>query len=388
MTVVHGPVAGLARLVGLAVAMVMSLAGATRTPTQTPTPPASTVSIRPPAIVASLSPRQLAGERVIYSYSGLNPPGSLLARIRSGEAAGVIFFSDNISSRSQIQNVTKELQRAAMQSPVKEPLLLMTDQEGGQVRRLPGAPDASEKEVGSSADPVVAARQAGRGAGQNLAGAGMDVNLAPVLDVFRTPGNFIDQFGRSYSSDPDKVAQLGGAFITAQQRTGVAATAKHFPGLGAASTNQDTDTGPVTLNVSLHSLRAVDELPYRSAISAGVQLVMVSWATYPALDRDRPAGLSQTVVQGELRRRLKFGGVTITDALEAGALRAYGATSNRAVLAAHAGMDLLLCAAERPSEGGEAVDALASALQTGRLSRSAFEASVSRVVSLRSSTRG
>src|SRR5947208_2918205 len=84
-----------------------------------------------------------------------------------------------------------------------------------------------------------------------------------------------------------------------KQRPGVAATAKHFPGLGAAATNQDTDSRPVTLNVPRHQLRTVDERPYRSAIPAGVKLVMVSWARYPALDKRRPAGLSRTVVQGE-----------------------------------------------------------------------------------------
>ena len=95
----------------------------------------------------------------------------------------------------------------------------------------------------------------------------------------------------------------------------VAATAKHFPGLGAATASQDTDTGRVTLNVSLSDLRGIDEAPYTSAMSAGVKLVMCSWAVYPALDASLPAGLSPTIVGGELRSRLGAGGVTITDAL-------------------------------------------------------------------------
>jgi len=330
-----------------------------------------------------LSPQQLAGQRVIWSYRGLTPPASLLRRIRAGEAAGVIFFGENISSRSQIRGVADQLQRAAAQSPVKAPLLLMTDQEGGRVRRLPGAPTLSEKQIGASADPAAAARQAGRGAGRNLRGVGMNVNLAPVLDVYRAPGDFIDQFGRSYSTDAHTVARLGGAFIRNQQRTGVAATAKHFPGLGAATRTQNTDEGPVTLRLSRSRLRAVDERPYTSAIAGGVDLVMVSWARYPALDKHRPAGLSAAVVQGELRNRLNFSGVTITDALEAGALRAYGPVSNRAVLAARAGMDLILCSARSVSQGKSAVAALAQALEQGRLDRAAFMASVKRVDALR-----
>jgi beta-N-acetylhexosaminidase len=260
---------------------------------------------------------------------------------------------------------------------------MMTDQEGGEVRRLPGAPGRSEKQIGESSHPPAAARRAGRAAGRNLGSVEMNVNLAPVLDVYRHAGNFIDQYGRSYSNNPQTVARLGTDFIKAQQRTGVAATAKHFPGLGAAARNKDTDTGPVTLNVPKRKLRRIDEFPYRSAVP-GVKLVMVSWAIYPALDPKRPAGLSPAVVQGELRSRVKFKGVTITDALNAGALRKYGSTANRAVLAARGGMDLLLCASRSVSEGTAAVTALAGALKSGRLDRSAFMDSVKRVTALRS----
>jgi beta-N-acetylhexosaminidase len=331
------------------------------------------------AIARRLSPTQLAGQRVIYSYRGRVPPASLIAAIRAGDAAGVIFFADNIASPTQIREVIAELERAAAQSPVKLPLLLMTDQEGGLVRRLPGAPALSEKEIGSAS----AAQQAGRGAGLNLKSVGMNVNLAPVLDIYRTPGNFIDEYGRSYGSDPRTVARLGAAFIGAAQAVGVAATAKHFPGLGAAAVSQNTDLRPVTLSVPRASLRAVDEVPYASAIAAGARLVMLSWATYPALDPRRPAGLSGAVVQGELRGRLHFTGVTITDALEAGALRAFGGTSSRAVLAAGAGMDLMLCAARTVGQGTSADNALAAALRSGRLGRAAFTASAERVLALR-----
>jgi beta-N-acetylhexosaminidase len=346
--------------------------------------PGSAVTAPSAAMQLGLSPRQLAGQRVIYSYRRLTPPATLLRKVRAGEAAGVIFFGENISSRAQIRTVIGELQQAAAQGPVKAPLLMMTDQEGGHVRRLPGAPVLSEKQIGASADPASAAQQAGRGAGLNLKDVGMNVNLAPVLDVYRNPGNFIDQFGRSYSMSPRKVARLGGDFIRAQQRIGVAATAKHFPGLGAAARMKDTDRRTVTLRLSLRVLRAVDELPYPSAISSGVRVVMVSWATYPALDSRRPAGLSTAVVRGELRRRLKFAGVTITDALDAGALRAFGPVSNRAVLAARAGMDLLLCSARSVREGTSAVTALAAALQRDQVNRPAFVASVERVIALRS----
>jgi len=341
-----------------------------------------------PGALPALTPAQQAGQRVIYSYTGLEPPAALLNWIRHGQVGGVIFFGGNISSRAQIASVIAGLDKANASplNPMRAvPLLLMTDQEGGLVRRLPGQPTLSEKQIGESADPAAAATAAGTGAGKNLAGVGMNVNLAPVIDIYRTAGDFDDQFGRSYSTKPHVVSSLGADFITAQQEAGVAATAKHFPGLGAATKSQNTDEAPVTLHVTLHALRTVDELPYQAAIAAGVKLVMVSWARYTALAPKTPAGLSSAIVNGELRQRLGFKGVTITDALEAGALRSFGTTRSRATLAAKAGMDLILCSAQRPSQGQQARIALANGLTAGTLSPSVFNAALNRVVALRSS---
>jgi beta-N-acetylhexosaminidase len=332
-----------------------------------------------------LSLAQMAGQRVIYSYSGLTPPPALLRLISHGEAAGVIFFGHNISSQAQIAKVIMELEAANTSplNPVRAPLLLMTDQEGGIVRRMPGAPLLSERQIGEASDPAAQATAAGTGAALNLRGVGMNVNLAPVLDVYRQPGDFDDQFGRSYSTNPDVVSVLGAHFITAQQRAGVAATAKHFPGLGAATRPQDTDKVPVTLNQPVSVIRNTDELPYPAAIAAGVRLVMLSWAVYPALAPGRPAGLSAAIVGSELRQRLRFRGVTITDALEAGALRAFGPIQNRSLLAAQAGMDLLLCSEENYTEGQQATIALENGYRDGRLGTSAFTVAVQRVIALR-----
>jgi beta-N-acetylhexosaminidase len=339
------------------------------------------------SVIQRLSNTQLAGQRVIYSYSGLVPPSALLRAIRRGQAAGVIFFAGNISSPAQLAAVSRQFQRAdaSRRNPLRAPLLLMTDQEGGVVRRLPGPPYLSEQQIGQAAHPAAQARLAGAGAAANLRGTGLNVNLAPVLDVYRTAGNFIDQYGRSYSRHPGRVATLGADFIRAQQGGGVAAAAKHFPGLGAAARSQDTDLRPVTLPVPVAALRREDERPYRAAIAARVKLVMVSWAVYPALDPGRPAGLSPLVVQGELRQRLGFRGVTITDGLEAGALRRYGTIARRGQQAALAGMDLLLCSGHSVGEGQRAVAGLASAYRDGLVSRASGVAAVARIASLRRS---
>ena len=339
-------------------------------------------------IVTRLSAQQLAGQRIIYAYAGLKPPASLLSAIRAGEAGGVIFFAPNVSSVSQLRGVIAQLQRASLASPLHTRLLMLTDQEGGEVRRLPGPPALSEKQIGHSANGASLAAAAGAGAGVNLRGAGVNVNLAPVLDVYRQAGNFIDEFQRSYSSNPATVARLGEAFISAQQGKGVAATAKHFPGLGTAGRSQNTDLRPVKLNASLATLRAVDEAPFKSAIASGVKLVMTSWATYPALDASRPAGLSSKVIGGELRGRLGFKGVTITDGIDAGSLASFGSLSRRAVLAAAAGADLILCAATNPTDNTPAIgitarNAIASAMGAHQLSVSAARQAAARILALR-----
>lgn len=332
-----------------------------------------------------LTPQQRAGQRVVYSYPGASVPQTLLDLIAGGLVGGVILFGENVTSLEQITAAVAQMHEANRSSPVNAPLLVMTDQEGGKVRRLPGGPVLSAKQIGESADPAAAAADAGTVAGELLRGAGLNVNLAPVLDVFRTPGDFEDQFQRSFSMDPEVVSACGRSFITAQQAAGVAATAKHFPGLGPATAQQNTDLGPVTLTTSLADLRRIDELPYDAAIDAGVRLVMVSWAVYTALDPDLPAALSPRVIQRELRHRHGFHGVTITDAINAGALNAFGTPPENAVTAAAAGMDVILEATRDVANGQAIAESLAAALADGTLDPREFDRSLHRVVALRDS---
>lgn len=358
-----------------------------------PGPPAATTLNAPTATKRNLGPSEspdlnrLAGQRVIYSYSGLQPPPLLLHLIHSGEAGGVILFATNIGSPEQIRAVIERLQNLSLTSPLRRRLLILTDQEGGEVRRLPGEPLLSEKQIGSSPDPTQSAAEMGHAAAENLASVGINVNLAPVLDIYRQSGDFIDQYQRSYSRDPAEVANAGAAFIAAQQSASVAATAKHFPGLGSASQSQNTDLGPVEINTPLAELRSIDELPYASAIAAGVKLVMLSWATYPALDPSSPAGLSPVVVH-ELRNRLGFRGVTITDDIDAGAVTRFGSLGYRSVQAIRAGADLILGAAadparDGPNQGLEVMHAIASALAHHQLNEVEAQQAVARIASLR-----
>jgi beta-N-acetylhexosaminidase len=173
-----------------------------------------------------------------------------------------------------------------------------------------------------------------------LSRTGVNVDLAPVLDVAR-PGSVMDDENRSFGSDPDVVAACGGAFASALQRKGVSPTAKHFPGLGAAKLN--TDAAVQRVDLSKSRLRRVDEAPYREFAGNRARLVMISSAIYTAFS-DRPAVFDASIVRGELRRRLGFDGVTITDALETASTEAFGGPTRAAKRAARAGADLLLFA--------------------------------------------
>lgn len=373
---------------GLAVAGAALLAVCACASSASPAGTAAATSKPATSAALTLNDWALAGQHVIYSYSGLTAPSDLLKRIRLGQVAGVIFFGSNISSKTQIASVIKQFEQAASSSPVKAPLLLEVDQEGGLVRRLPGAPLLSEKQIGQSSDPAGQAASAGTGAGNNLLSVGMNVNLAPVVDFYRQAGDFYDQYQRSYSMSASTAGALSADFVHAQQATGVAATAKHFPGLASASSTQNTDLRPVTLNDSYTRITSLDELPYKSAIAAGVKIVMPSWASYPNIGSKRPAGLSSKVVQGQLRRSLGFTGVIETDAIGAGGLSLYGGHGNRSILATIAGDDLVLSAGQSVNDGVYITSKLVEAYRDATVDRAAFQASAQRVVNLRSSLPG
>jgi len=170
-------------------------------------------STRRAARKRALTLAQLAGERIIYAYAGLQPPDSLLSLIHAGEAAGVILFSNNIASAPQISAVIHELQAASAQSPLHAPLLILTDQEGGEVRRLPGAPVLSERQIGMSRNRLSLARSAGVGAAVNLSVAGINVSLAPVPTCSASPATSATSSSAPTAAIPKRSPNSAGRYI-------------------------------------------------------------------------------------------------------------------------------------------------------------------------------
>lgn len=330
----------------------------------------------PQASVASTLPaRQLAGERIVAGLSGTDVSPRLRAAIHDGSLAGVVLFSANFPSRAAGRRLIARLQAIRRPRPLRDPLLIMVDQEGGQVKRVGGAPNASAREMGARG--AAYSREQGRLTAGNLRDLGVNVDLAPVLDVAR-PGGVIAETERGFGATAPRVTATAIPFAQALQRGGVAATAKHFPGLGAAPEN--TDFAVQRIGLSKARLRAVDEAPYEAFIAGGGDMVMLSTAIYPALSPD-PAAFSRTIATGELRNRLGFEGVSITDALETVAVRAYGSPARAGVAAVRAGADLLLFADLAAAEA--AAKALVAKLRAGALRRGEFEASAQRVLDLR-----
>jgi beta-N-acetylhexosaminidase len=327
-------VALLALVVGVVIGGSAGDEGA-RTPAEDPAGKADAPAAAKPRAAAvgaaeKLSLRRQAGQLVVMRFNGPGPPAYVPRALKAGRAAGVILFKDNIASRSDLKRLVRTLQRAAGGSA-----LVSTDQEGGEIRNLPWARPAAGQ--AAAATPERATAEA-RGAGRDLRAAGINVNLAPVGDVGTSAGSVMR--GRAFPGDAEQVAALTAAAVRGYRGTGVAATVKHFPGLGAATEN--TDDAPVSLTRTPEQLLGEDLPPFRAAIKARVPLVMASHALYPSLDANAIASQSRYVLHRLLRERLGFGGVVVTDSLEARAVTERTGPAEAGVRSVRAGADLIL----------------------------------------------
>jgi beta-N-acetylhexosaminidase len=329
-----------------------------------------------PSLASTLPPKLLAGQRIVVGVDGTSVGAALRAAVREGRVAGVVLFAANFPTRTAGARLIAQLQAIPRPPKLRDPLLIMVDQEGGQVKRLSGAPTASAATMGARG--AAFSREQGRRTAANLRDVGVNVDLAPVLDVAR-PGGVIAETERAFGTNPVRVANTAVAFGGALQYGGIAATGKHFPGFGAAREN--TDFSVERIDLSKEELRRIDEAPYDRFIRMGGKLVMLSTAVYPAFS-DAPAAFTRSIVTGELRNRLGFEGVTITDALETPAVEHFGDTAKAAVAGARAGADLLLYAQPGPAQ--VAWKALVKKLRSGSLNRPEFEQAVERVLDLRS----
>jgi len=363
-------VAGLAAIVGAA-------AGAGGGDSDEAQPAASAV---PPQCAGSGADaaRSMAGQRLVVRTDAA-PDRKLLARAGAGQIAGVIVFPGTDQGEPAVRQGVERLQEAAAQGG-EPPLIVATDQEGGGVKRfLEAPPQRAPAQLAEFGDPGDS-RLEGKATANFLTRIGINVDLAPVLDVPSTPDSVIAL--RAFGDDPAQVSELGLAFADGLANGGALATAKHFPGIGRSTLN--TDFSPSAIDASRREL-AGDLKPFEEAIAQDVPLIMVGLAAYPGLGSKEPAALSPEIAQGLLRDRLGFEGVSITDDLQAGAVASTLSSPRAAVAAAAAGDDLLLFAQD--SALG-VLDPLAHAISTGRVDVEAARAACTRVVGMRESLPG
>jgi beta-N-acetylhexosaminidase len=323
----------------------------------------------------NLSIAELAGQRIVAGFSGSSPSVKLKDMVAKGEVAGVILFDENLGTRRHARRLIRRLQAIKRPKGLRSPLMIMIDQEGGLVKRLSGPPNASAQEMGRRGKRY-SSRQGAKTA-KNLKDVGVNVNLAPVLDVGRR-GSAIRSEHRSFGSKPGRVIRTGVSFGAAMQRHGVAATGKHFPGLGAAK--QNTDVAVQKIRLSKSKLRRIDEKPYGPFAEKHGKLVMLTTAIYTAFSH-RPGAFTKSIATRELRHQVGFKGVSITDALETTSAADFGGPAKVGIAAAKAGADLLLYTDD--DAGAKAGHALREKLRKGDLKRAPFERSVNRVLRLR-----
>lgn len=328
--------------------------------------------------------------RVMLAFEGERLPRWVARRLRDAPAAGMtIFRYHNVRSVGQVRELTEALQRAhaaneggAAGGAGSAPLLVAADQEGGQLQALGEDPTAfaGNMALGAVGDEGLAER-VGRAIGLESRAMGVNVIYAPVLDLASEPAS--TALGvRSFGDDPVAVARLGAAFVRGVQGAGAAATVKHFPGLGEV--RQDTHHGLGVVAAGRAELDEMALVPFRAAVDAGVRLVMSAHVAVPLLTGDRtlPATLSRQAMGGLLRDELGFGGVTISDALDMRALAQGTAQAVEIIALVRAGVDLLLCSADRRAQ--RRIEQTIVAAASRRLFDEAELAiSVARVASLR-----
>lgn len=316
------------------------------------------------------------GQCLMVGFPGPEPPEDLLGWTSAGLVGGVILFKQNLLEPAQVRSLCRQLQEAAAQGPGGVPLWLSVDQEGGWVVRLEAPftvpPPAGELAQGGEGAVSALARQVAR----ELRCVGINMNLAPVLDVNTNPANPIIA-ERSFSSDPDLCARLGAAYVEALQAEGTAACGKHFPGHGDTST--DSHQVLPVLTHDRERLEAVELVPFRAAVRAGVAALMTAHVLFPLLDPEEVATFSRPIIEGLLRGELGYEGCLITDDLDMRAVADEQSCEEAALKALRAGCDVaLVCGTEDAAPRMH--DALMEAVKDGSLSEERVREACQRVL--------
>ncbi len=326
--------------------------------------------------MSTLSIEEKVGQMLGVGFQGLAAPDYLLDWLAAGRVGVIILFARNVESPEQLARLTQSIHQTA-----KYPVLIGIDQEGGMVARLregftesPGA-----MALASARDGELLTEKVAHMLAVEMQAMGINWNFAPAVDITYNAANPTVST-RSFGSDAEHVGQMAASAVKGFQRGGVAACAKHFPGLG--DTSVDTHLALARLNVSVEHLLHFDLIPFRAAMDAGLASVMTTHTIFSALDTQHPATLSPVIVKRLLREELGFRGVVASDCMEMKAISDNYGSGESAVLAALAGIDLILFSHTR-SRQEAAYEALLNAVQTGRVPMEVIDAANERIADLK-----
>lgn len=323
------------------------------------------------------------GQLFMVGFGGTTPSPEILDMISRYYVGGVILFARNVRDTQQVLELTGSLQQAARAAGHRYPLLIAIDQENGAVQRLGRS---ATQFPGNMALGAIGSEQIAHdiafATGRELRALGLNMNLAPVVDVNNNPANPVIGV-RSFGEDPRQVARLATAAVRGYQEAGVIATLKHFPGHGDTST--DSHLSLPTLPFTLERLEQVELLPFRGGIEAGADSIMSAHIAFPAITGSTAiaATLSSAIIQGLLREQLGFGGVVISDCLEMQAVADTAGIAQGSVLALLAGIDLVLISHLYLRQQSGLETAL-RAVQSGELPYAIVRQAVERVLRLKS----
>jgi beta-N-acetylhexosaminidase len=312
----------------------------------------------------------------MVGFDGTDFDADLAFLIEKIGVGGIILFSRNVESPEQIRALTEACQAHA-RACGRPPLIVAVDQEGGPVARLraPFTEFSGNAKMTGEADAVAFAETTAK----ELRSVGINMNFAPVLDLAPAEIDSI-MADRSFGADPKRVARMGAAVIRHLQGAGVMAVAKHFPGIGR--TTLDSHLDMPTLDVPTALLEETDLVPFKAAFECGVAGVMFSHILYPSLDPAWPASLSPAIADRLLRGRFGYGGVTMTDDLDMGAIGRNVDLSSAVSQILAAGIDLALICHRGPNIEAAYEQILAAITGDDEIRRTA-EQSVGRVLDLK-----
>lgn len=315
------------------------------------------------AQLEKLSVEQKIGQLVIVGMEGTTVDDMSIRMLEKYHVGGFIFFRDNIQSTAQAVKLFNDLKKANESNPL--PLWLSLDEEGGRVTRLPDelVKIPASGVIGKSKNPKLA-EEVGRQIGRRLSGYGLNMDFAPVLDVNSNPRNPVIG-DRAFGSTADQVSRMGLAAMKGIAGAGVVPVVKHFPGHG--DTAMDSHLGLPVIKHDKTRLNQVELAPFRDAIEAGADVVMVGHLLMEKIDPDTPASFSKPVITGLLREELGFEGVVITDDMTMGAVaqseKGIGEAAIQSVLA---GTNIVLVGHDYGLEE-EVLKSLSEAVRSGRI---------------------